>query len=103
MLDDDLSWYHLAICKGMNDRRNKDEAEPHLDYFYEGYEDDPVFAATMDSICLSCPVRALCLREGVENGEYGLWGGVYLDNGKPDQKKNAHKTDEVWAKIRAGI
>lgn len=103
MLDEDLAWYHLAICKGMNDRRDPAVEEKHVDYFYEGYEDDPVFAQTMDAVCLSCPVRKMCLREGFENKESGLWGGVYLDKGKTDIAKNAHKTDEVWKEIRAGM
>ena len=90
--DDSLAWYHLAICQGMK-----------TIWFYEAYENDPVFAGIMDSICLSCPVRALCLKEGIENKEYGLWGGVYLDNGKADPAKNAHKTDDVWEVIRNGI
>lgn len=103
MLDDDLQWWHLAVCKGMNDRRESDKGTKHVDYFYEGYEDDPVFAATMDDICMSCPVRALCLRDGVENNEHGLWGGVYLTNGRMDPAKNAHKTEDTWAEIRAGM
>lgn len=93
MLDDDeLEWYHLSVCQGMP-----------TNYFYDDYEIDQLFAGVMDSICLSCPVRALCLREGVENQEYGLWGGVYLNNGKPDEARNSHKTEEVWEQIRSGI
>lgn len=108
MLEDneDIEWYHLAICQGMNDRPKPKPGQPrkkYVDKFYEGYEDDPVFAANMDSICLSCPVRAMCLREGIENNEYGLWGGVYLTNGKMDPARNAHKTDDIWEQIRSGI
>lgn len=89
---DDILWYHLAVCQGMN-----------TNWFYDDYEADPVFAQVMDSICLACPVRAICLREGVENQEYGLWGAVYLNNGKPDDARNAHKTEETWDRIREGI
>lgn len=102
--DNSLRWYHLALCKGMNDREKPVEGEErkkYTDKFYEGYEDDPVFAATMDSICLSCPVRAICLREGIENNEHGLWGAVYLNNGKIDEARNAHKTEDIWEKIRS--
>ena len=90
--DEDLEWYHLSVCQGMR-----------TNWFYDDYEADPMFAAVMDSICLSCPVRALCLREGVENQEYGLWGGVYLNNGKMDDARNAHKTEDIWERIRGGI
>ena len=90
--DEDIEWYHVSICQGMR-----------TSWFYEDYEADPFFAKVMDGICLSCPVRAMCLREGVENQEYGLWGGVYLNNGKADEVRNAHKSDEVWDEIRGGI
>jgi hypothetical protein len=103
MSEPDLHWYHLAICQGMNDKNSDKNDEPHKDYFYEEYESDPVVAKNMDSICLSCPVRASCLREGVENKEFGLWGGVFLERGVPDEAKNAHKTQDVWDQIRGGI
>jgi len=91
-MDEDILWYHLGVCRGMD-----------IKWFYEDYESDPVFAANMDSICLSCPVRAACLREGVENQEYGLWGGVFLINGKADPTRNQHKTEEVWDIIKNGV
>lgn len=85
MPEPDLRWYHLSVCQNMD-----------LNNFYDNYEDDPVFAANMDSICISCPVRAICRREGEDNRETGLWGGVYLDKGKIDVPRNAHKTDDIW-------
>lgn len=89
MLEDDtLQWYHLAVCQGMD-----------TNLFYEDYESDPVLAETMDGICLSCPVRALCLRQGMEEGEYGLWGGIYLNGGKPDKQRNAHKDMDIWSEV----
>lgn len=88
----DKDWYEFALCQNMSIR-----------WFYEDYENDPVFAKVMDGICLTCPVRALCLREGVENGEDGLWGGVYLYKGATDEAKNAHKTPEVWNRIRENL
>lgn len=90
--DSELEWHHLSLCQGMQ-----------TNWFYDDYESDPVLAATMDDICLSCPVRALCLREGIENGEYGLWGAVYLNNGRADNSKNAHKSEDIWEAVRGGI
>ena len=89
--DDEIEWYHISVCQGMK-----------TNYFYDDYEADPIFASVMDSICLSCPVRKMCLREGVANKEYGLWGGVYLTNGKIDKQKNQHKTDDAWEGIANG-
>lgn len=102
-VNEEIRWYHLAICKGMNDPRPGDDEHNHRDYFYEEYESDPVVAANMDTICLACPVQPMCLREGIENNEWGLWGGVFLINGKVDEARNAHKTEEVWQKIRERV
>lgn len=33
--------------------------------------------------CAGCPVRALCLELGRARDEYGVWGGVLLEGGKP--------------------
>ena len=48
-----------------------------------------------------CPVAKDCLLAGVENSEYGVWGGVYLSLGKIDKTRNAHKTQEFWKKWKA--
>lgn len=90
--DDNVEWYHLGLCQGMQ-----------TNWFYDDYEADPVFAQTMDNNCLACPVRNMCLREGIENGEYGLWGGVFLNNGKMDKARNSHKTEGIWEQIRGGL
>lgn len=89
---DDLEWQDIAVCTG----------QP-IDIFYEAYEASERTAKTVDSMCLSCPVRALCLAAGVEGSEWGVWGGVYLTNGKADHKRNDHKTPEVWDEIRGGL
>lgn len=86
--DKSLRWYHLSVCRGMN-----------VNHFYEDYERDSIFAGIMDSICLACPVRSLCLEEGLDGGEDGLWGGVYLTNGRVDVDKNNHKTESIWNQI----
>jgi hypothetical protein len=49
---------------------------------------------------MSCPVAKICYQTGVENDEYGVWGGVYLSAGSVDNGKNIHKTAEVWKKIK---
>lgn len=84
-----LSWYQLAFCKGMD-----------LDLFYEQYEADAELAKAMDDVCLSCPVLKDCLLKAIDDKDYGLRGGIYLNAGKPDKAKNEHKTPEVWAKIQ---
>lgn len=85
-------WQDFAVCTGQSIWR-----------FHEGYESSDRVARQTDQMCLSCPVRKECLQAGIENNEWGCWGGIFLANGKVDNNKNSHKTDEVWQEIREGI
>lgn len=87
-----LSWHQLAFCKGMQ-----------LSWFYEDYEEDEELAKAMDDVCLSCPVLKDCLMNATDSKDFGLRGGIYLNNGKIDKNANKHKTDEVWSMIRGKI
>lgn len=89
---DELEWQDLALCEGMP-----------TNMFYDDYESDVQVAKVVDEACLSCPVMAQCLGRGVENGEWGVWGGVYLVSGKQDKNRNAHKTADIWEAIRERI
>jgi hypothetical protein len=89
---EELQWTDLAVCNLMD-----------TNLFFDDYEADENVAKMIDEACLSCPVMAQCLAQGMDNGEWGVWGGIYLTSGKPDQKKNAHKTPEVWDEIRSRI
>lgn len=53
---------------------------PDPDLFHP--TDDARLAAAQ-ALCATCPVRALCLELGLRRDEYGVWGGVLLDNGRP--------------------
>lgn len=89
---DSFEWTDLSICRGQDTTK-----------FYEGYESSTRTAMLVDDMCLSCPVRNQCLQAGVDNNEWGVWGGIFLVSGKADMAKNSHKTKEVWQKIRDGI
>jgi WhiB family redox-sensing transcriptional regulator len=59
----------------------------------EGYENPAVFdprdedaLAEAQALCADCDVRALCLALGVSRDEWGVWGGVLLENGTPIEK-----------------
>ena len=69
--------------------------------FYDTYEVDTNLAKGIDRACLSCPVIAICYKNGIENNEYGVWGGVYLSSGEIDKSKNLHKTSDTWKKLRS--
>jgi phage major head subunit gpT-like protein len=87
---DDFDWWHLGICRGMD-----------TNLFYDKYEADPNVAKSIDEACLSCPVIKMCYKSGIENSEYGVWGGVYMSSGEIDKSKNLHKTIDIWKKLRS--
>ena len=91
---DELDWQDLALCEA--------EDIPTSD-FYEGYENSESVARSIDEACLSCPVMAQCLQRGIENNEWGVWGGIYLNSGKPDTNRNSHKAPDIWEAIRERI
>ena len=86
---EDVKWYHLAACKGMD-----------INWFYDKYENDKILADTMDQICLNCPVVKQCYKEGVSNKEKGVWGGVYLNLGRTDKLSNLHKSKDTLKKLK---
>ena len=87
---EDFDWWHLGVCRGMD-----------TNLFYNKYEADPNVAKNIDEACLACPVINMCYKSGVENSEYGVWGGVYLSSGEIDKTKNLHKTAEIWKNLRS--
>lgn len=85
-----FDWWHLAVCGNMD-----------TNLFYDKYETDVNIAKNIDEACLSCPVIKMCYESGIENDEYGVWGGIYLSSGEIDKSKNLHKTQEVWKRLRS--
>lgn len=86
----DIVWEELALCKGLP-----------TNLFFDDYEANSTLAkSVVDPMCLSCPVMKQCLQDGMEKGEQGVRGGIFLMAGKPDEQRNAHKTPEVWERIR---
>lgn len=87
--EDELEWQDLAICNGMD-----------VNLFFDKYESDINIARNIDEMCISCPVKKMCYEYGSENDSYGVWGGIYLNSGLNDKIRNAHKTKEVWKKLK---
>jgi hypothetical protein len=79
------SWRDEAKCLDMD-----------TNLFFDRYEDDRSFSASVDRLCRSCPVNNQCFAVGVSNKEWGVWGGVYLRDGTIDKEFNAHKTKQDW-------
>jgi hypothetical protein len=68
--------------------------------FYDNYElwvkSDKEKAHDIDTLCQSCPMNKQCFAVGVSNKEWGVWGGVYLKDGKIDKEFNSHKEKSDW-------
>ena len=86
---EDFEWWHLGLCRGMD-----------TNLFYDKYESDSNIAKSIDEACLSCPVIKMCYDAGVDNEEYGVWGGVYLNAGSINRSRNTHKDQETWKRLK---
>jgi hypothetical protein len=88
-----FSWHALASCGNMQD-----------DLFFDLYEEkDKKWAKQADEMCLHCPMIRECFLQGTNNDETGVWGGFYLDKGKIDKTRNAHKTEAIVRNLSARI
>jgi hypothetical protein len=67
--------------------------------FFDRYEEDQEHARRMDILCTKCPAQRQCLAYGVSNKEWGVWGGVYLEDGKISKEFNQHKKQEDWFSV----
>lgn len=67
--------------------------------FFDKYEEDDVVARGIDKLCALCPVQRECLATGISKQEWGVWGGVYLENGKISKEFNRHKQNSDWFEV----
>ena len=80
-------WKDEAACLGYD-----------TNFFFEKYEDNEEFRPGIDKLCAGCPVARQCFAVGVSQKEWGVWGGIYLENGKISREFNKHRTKEDWGK-----
>lgn len=78
-------WKDEGKCLGMD-----------TNLFFDKYEEDQSIAKSVDKMCNGCPVNKTCFASGVSSKEWGVWGGLYLKDGKIDKEFNAHKSKEDW-------
>ncbi len=69
-----------------------------------GYANPEVFdpadehaLAEAQAVCGDCAVRLLCLDLGLAREEWGVWGGVLLEGGKPIEKVRQRGRPKVTA------
>ena len=86
---DKHTWKDDAICKDYD-----------FNFFFDKYEEGSLdFRKTIDQFCINCPVVKQCFAVGVSGKEWGVWGGIYLEQGEISREFNNHKTKSMWANI----
>lgn len=81
-------WKEDAACLGLENN-----------LFFDKYEDDIKIRPIVDSICISCPVKKICFANGISGKEWGIWGGVYLENGEISKEFTKHKNKKEWSLV----
>lgn len=79
-------WKDDAPCRDLN-----------TNLFFDEYEEKPDVRYMVDALCMQCPLARKCLAVAVSNKEWGVWGGVYFEDGKISREFNNHKTKADWA------
>lgn len=65
--------------------------------FFDEYEENEELRPEIDQLCSECPLARHCFAVGVSQKEWGVWGGIYLENGKISREFNRHRTKQQWA------
>lgn len=85
----------------MNGYRWKDQGSCvnyDVNLFFDVYEENENIRPAIDDLCSKCPVAKECFANAISSKEYGVWGGIYLENGKLSREFNRHKNKKQWAK-----
>lgn len=84
----------------MNRHKWKDDArcqDLDTNLFFDKYEEDETLRKGVEMLCAQCPVRRTCFAVGVSSKEWGVWGGVYLENGSISKEFNKHRSKYDWS------
>lgn len=88
------AWKDDAICKTFD-----------TNLFYDDYENDESFELRrdVDELCSECPLVRHCFAVGISQKAWGVWGGVYLENGKISREFNKHRSKQDWSEKWANL
>lgn len=85
----------------MSDKHGWKDDSSCLNYdvnlFFDKYEEDEQLRPAIDALCAECPLARKCFAVGVSQKEWGVWGGIYLENGKISREFGKHRTKQQWA------
>lgn len=83
---DQKQWNDDAACKDFD-----------TNLFFDKYEEELSLRPAIDKLCSECPIARQCFAIGISQKEVGVWGGVYMDNGKVSREFNRHRSKKDWA------
>lgn len=83
---DKHAWKDESACKGYE-----------VNLFFDEYEENEEIRPKIDALCASCPVARQCFAVGISQKEWGIWGGIYIENGKISREFNKHRSKPNWA------
>jgi len=69
------------------------------DLFFDFYESSAAAVTAVERMCNTCPLQRECLSAGVSRNEWGVWGGIYLQDGEISDEFNAHNTPDDWNRL----
>ena len=67
--------------------------------YFDTYEDNVEVRPVIDKMCSRCPVAKVCFANGISGKEWGVWGGIYLENGEISREFSKHRTKEEWGEL----
>lgn len=86
MQQDKHAWKDKSACRDYD-----------VNLFFDKYEEDEMLRPAIDELCAGCPVARQCFAVGISQKEWGVWGGIYIENGKISREFNKHRTKADWA------
>jgi hypothetical protein len=81
-------WKDSGLCTGLD-----------TNLYFDLYEEDVSIRPLVDSMCGKCPVAKTCFANGISGKEWGVWGGVYLENGEISKEFSKHRTKVQWGDL----
>lgn len=85
-MHDKHAWKDESACKDYD-----------VNLFFDKYEENEKLRPAIDELCAGCPVARHCFAVGISQKEWGVWGGIYIENGKISREFNKHRTKADWA------
>jgi hypothetical protein len=95
------TFWRKMVAEGKNLHDWKDSAKClglDTELFFDQYEENKDIRQVVEGICMSCPVMKECFAVGVSQKGWGVWGGIYLENGEISKEFSDHRDKDSWAK-----